>query len=253
MITFDGIRKAFGARHVLDGVTVNVAAARVTALVGPNGSGKTTLIKILLGLTHPDAGVISIGGTPVDVTGSYRSQVGYMPQAANFPSHLRVGEIVELVTALRGGQARDESLLDAFGLRADWDRPVGTLSGGTRQKLNASIAMMFAPSVLVLDEPTAGLDPVAAATLRDRVRRERDRGRAVLITSHVLSELEELADDVTFICDGTVRFAGSIAQLREATGESRVEPAIVSLMRSVRRADPVSDSAVAPGVATEPG
>ena len=235
MITFQGIRKAFGVRQVLDDISLDVAPGRVTALIGPNGSGKTTLIKILLGLARPDAGAVRVNGVDLDAAGAYRSAVGYMPQAARFPEHLRVREVFDLVTALRPGAARDEELIDAFSLAADWDRPVGTLSGGTRQKVNAAIAFLFHPSILVLDEPTAGLDPIAAGVLRDRIRRDREEGRTVIVTSHVLSELEELAQDIAFLCEGRLRFVGSTPELLARTGAAHVEPAIAVLMRESQR------------------
>lgn len=246
MITFDGVRKAFGERTVLDGIALDVGSARVTALVGPNGSGKTTLIKILLGLSRPDAGSVRIAGVELDADGGYRRNVGYMPQAAKFPDHLRVREVVGLVTALRPGAARDEELLAAFALDQDWNRPVGTLSGGTRQKLNAAIAFLFGPSVIVLDEPTAGLDPIASGVLRDRIRRDQAAGRTVIVTSHVLSELEELAQDIAFLCEGRLRFVGSTPELLARTGAARVEPAIAVLMRESRAQEP----AVAHGAGT---
>lgn len=235
MITFQGVRKAFGDRRVLEDVSLDVQPGHVTALVGPNGSGKTTLIKILLGLARPDAGVIRVNGVALDAAGRYREEVGYMPQAAKFPEHLRVREVFDLVTALRPGAARDEELVEAFKLASEWNRPVGTLSGGTKQRVNAAIAFLFRPSLLVLDEPTAGLDPISAGILRDRIQREREAGRTVIVTSHVLSELEELAQHVAFLCEGRLRFVGSIAELLARTGATRVEPAIAALMRDSRR------------------
>ena len=235
MITFEGIRKAFGDRQVLHDVSVDVEPGRVTALIGPNGSGKTTLIKILLGLARADAGRVHVNGVELDSAGAYRATVGYMPQAAKFPEHLRVREVFDLVTALRPGAPRDEELVESFMLDREWNRQVGTLSGGTKQRVNAAIAFLFRPSLLVLDEPTAGLDPISAGILRDRIQRERDAGNTVIVTSHVMSELEELAQHVAFLCEGRLRFVGSIAELLARTGAKRVEPAIAALMRDSRR------------------
>lgn len=251
MISFSGVRKSFDDRVVLEDVTLDVHRGRITALIGPNGSGKTTLIKVLLGLARPDAGTVRVNGVPLDAVGAYRSDFGYMPQAAKFPEHLRVREVLDLVTALRPGAPRDEEILEAFALRQEWDRAVGTLSGGTRQKLNAAVAFLFAPSILVLDEPTAGLDPVSSAMLRDRIRRDRDAGRLVIVTSHVLSELEELAQDIAFLCDGRLQFAGSVAKLFSSTGASRVEPAIASLLKQSRISGPVGNAPPAGSPAPE--
>jgi Cu-processing system ATP-binding protein len=114
------------------------------------------------------------------------------------------------------------------------DKFVGTLSGGTKQKVNAVIAFMFRPSLLILDEPTAGLDPLSANVLKEKIRAVRREGRSVLITSHIMTELETLADDVAFLCDGRLRFAGSVAALLDRTGERSLEEAIAGLMRTER-------------------
>ena len=250
MITFEGIRKAFGDRQVLHDVSVDVEPGRVTALIGPNGSGKTTLIKILLGLARADAGRVHVNGVELDSAGAYRATVGYMPQAAKFPEHLRVREVFDLVTALRPGAPRDEELVESFMLDREWNRQVGTLSGGTKQRVNAAIAFLFRPSLLVLDEPTAGLDPISAGILRDRIQRERDAGNTVIVTSHVMSELEELAQHVAFLCEGRLRFVGSIAELLARTGAKRVEPAIAALMRDSTR-HPVTSIPVSIGATPE--
>lgn len=205
MIALDGIRKSYGSRAVLDGVSLALLPGRITALVGPNGSGKTTLIKLILGLVRRDAGRVLIDGVPIDAEGHYRARIGYAPQAPRFPDNLAVGEVIAMLRALRPGAAVDDALLDAFGLRAEWSTPVGTLSGGWRQKVSGACAFLFSPDVLILDEPTAGLDPVANTILKSAIRAARGAGRTILISSHILSELEELADDVAFLCDGRLR------------------------------------------------
>ena len=242
MISLTGIAKRFGPLDVLREVSLEVRPGAVTALVGPNASGKTTLIKIVLGLTRPDRGSVRVNGADADADGQYRKALGYMPQAAHFPENLRVRDVLALVSALRPGEARDEELMASFGLAAEMDKKVGTLSGGTRQKLNAAIAFLFRPSLLILDEPTAGLDPVASGVLKDKIRRAREEGRTILITSHVMSELEELADDVAFLCDGTLRFSGAVAALLERTKQPKLEGAIGALMRSVRATPPAVPS-----------
>ena len=241
MISFLGLRKRFGALDVLRDVSLDVRPGAVTALVGPNASGKTTLIKILLGLTRADAGDVRIDGGAADIPGAYRSSLGYMPQAARYPENLTVRDVIELVVALRPDAARDEELIGAFGLELAMGKKVGTLSGGTRQKVNAAIAFLFRPAMLILDEPTAGLDPVASGILKEKIRRAREGGCTVLVTSHVLTELEELADDVAFLCDGTLRFAGSVTALLRRTGQVRLEAAVAALMLS-ERATPEKES-----------
>lgn len=234
MIALDGLRKAYGGRTVLDGISMTIAPARITALVGPNGSGKTTLIKLILGLARADAGRLFVDGEPADAEGRYRARLGYAPQAPRYPANLSVGELFAMLRALRPGAAIDDAPIADFGLRAEWETPIGTLSGGWRQKVSLAAAWLFRPDLLILDEPTAGLDPIAAGLFKHALRAARAEGRSVLVTSHILSELEELADDIAFLCDGRLRFAGPVPALLRETGLRRLEPAVAALLRGVR-------------------
>jgi len=232
MIELRGVTKAYGPLVVLDGVDLHLAQGRVTAVVGPNASGKTTIIKSILGLVRPDGGEILVGGTPVGRSPEYRKAIGYMPQIVRFPGNLTGAEITRLLQDLRDCEAdEDTDLVEAFDLLADLDRPLRTLSGGTRQKVNATIAFRFGAPMMILDEPTAGLDPVASEVLREKIIRERQAGRTFLITSHDMAHLEAVADDVAFLLNGQVRFTGSVSDLKSATGEHRLQPAIAALMR----------------------
>ena len=225
------IRKRFGRLTVLDGVTASIASGRVTAVVGPNASGKSTLIKCVLGLVRPDAGAITVLGTSAGRDPGYRKHVGFMPQGAPFPENLTGREVLDLVKALRPTDEVDPDLVYRFGLEPELDKPVRLLSGGTRQKLNAAVAFLFRPALLILDEPTAGLDPLASGVFKDKVKEVANEGVSVLLTSHVLSEVEELADDVLFLLDGQIRFQGTMEDLRRMTGEQRLERAVSRLMR----------------------
>jgi Cu-processing system ATP-binding protein len=231
-VRIEGVRKRFGRLEVLRGVDIAVAPGRVTAIVGPNAAGKSTLIKAILGLVRPDAGRVRVDGEPAGADPRARGRIGYMPQAARFPDHLTGREVLTFLRRLRGDPPDpDLALVDAFGLGPGLDRPVHALSGGTRQKLNAAVAFLFRPSLLVLDEPTAGLDPVASAVLKDRVLAAPAAGTTVLLTSHIMSEIEELAEDVVFLVEGQVRFRGAVADLIAGTGERRLERAIARLLR----------------------
>jgi Cu-processing system ATP-binding protein len=230
MIQLKGIRKRFGAVHVLDGIDLDLRAGRVTAIVGPNGAGKTTLIKSLLGLTRPDSGVVSIDGTTTDREGTYRAAIGYMPQIARYPDNLTGADLFAMMADLRRMRARDVELVESLGLSDHLDKPLRVLSGGTRQKINAALAFLFAPRILILDEPTAGLDPASSAVLKDKILAERALGRTFIVTSHVMSELEEVSDDIALLVEGRIRFSGPVADLKRLTRQLNLERAVARFM-----------------------
>ncbi len=231
MIRVTGLTKRFGALHVLRGLDLEIGEGRVTAIVGPNGAGKTTLMKTILGLTRSDGGEILVDGERVSDDPCYRSNVGYMPQIARFPENLTAAELIAMVRDLRGNDAAvDDDLIERFRLAEQLRKPLRTLSGGTRQKVNAVLAFLFRPSLLVLDEPTAGLDPVSSGILKDKIAEVRDSGRTVIVTSHVLSELDAFADDIAFLVDGRLRYAGSVHDLKLSTRQLSLERAIAQVM-----------------------
>jgi len=229
-----GVSKRYGRARVLAGLDAAIRRGRVTALIGPNAAGKSTLLKCILGLVRPDEGTIHVNGVRVTGDSAYRRSIGYMPQRAAFPDNLTGEEAIALLRRVRGPEAAiDFELIDRFGLGGELRKRVHTLSGGTRQRLNAVAAYLFRPSLLILDEPNAGLDPVANDILKQKILDSTRAGATHVITSHVLSELEELADDVLFLIEGRVRFCGPLDVLREATGERRLERAVGSLMAEV--------------------
>jgi Cu-processing system ATP-binding protein len=240
-----GVTKAYGPLSVLQGIDLDIEPGQITAIVGPNASGKTTFNKIVLGLVRPDAGTVRFDGTLVNGTSAYRRRIGYMPQAARYPENLCAHDVLAMLTDLRGRHVtRDEELVERFQLDAIMRAPLRTLSGGMRQRVNAALAFLFTPDLLILDEPTAGLDPISSSTLKDKMLCERANGRTFIITSHVLSELQELSDRIVFLLDGRVRFSGSQHALQEITGEATLERAIASLMQSA----PVPGHLMAPRV-----
>ena len=232
MIEISKLTKRFGDHEVLRGVDLTVERGRVMGIVGPNGAGKTTLIKTLLGLCQPTSGDILLDGRSiVGKEASYRAHIGYMPQIARFPENLTALELFEMVRDLRGTQGvLDAALLRGFALESQLDKPLRVLSGGTRQKVNACLALLFQPSLLVLDEPTAGLDPLSSAMLKDRILELQSEGVTVLVASHIMSELEEMCDDVAFLLDGVTRYAGPIGDLTSMTHQANLERAIAALM-----------------------
>lgn len=233
MIQVRGVSKRFGAVQVLRDIDVDIPRGEVTAIIGPNASGKTTLNRILLGLVRPDAGEILFDGESIIGESAYRARIGYMPQAARFPENLCAGDVLEMIANLRPSpQLRDNELLATLSLGPILRTPVRQLSGGTRQRVNAALAFLLQPELLILDEPTAALDPVSSGVLKDKIRKERANGRTFIMTSHVLSELEELADRIVFLLDGTVRFAGRTDDLLRETGERGLERAVAAMMRT---------------------
>jgi Cu-processing system ATP-binding protein len=235
MVEIDGLEKAFGALKVLNGVDLSIKGGEITAIVGPNAAGKTTLIKCIVGLVLPDAGDIRIQGVSIRGRWEYRQHIGYMPQVPRFPEHLSLYELIRLVRGIRGVHAKaDAGLLQGFGLDAVLHRPLRVLSGGMRQRVNAVLALLFDPDILILDEPTAGLDPIASSRQKDRILAERSRGKAIVVTSHVMSEVEELADRVVFLLEGQIGFDGTPETLRTQTGEPKLERAIAQLMQRHR-------------------
>ena len=233
MIEIHGLRKRYGALQVLDDVDLVIHPGRVTAVVGPNAAGKTTLIKSVLGLTRPDSGTIHVDGREIDASGDYRAKIGYMPQIARFPDNLTGADLFAMMSDLRSDAApRDEELIGSLGLQTQLHKPLRVLSGGTRQKVNAALAFHFSPSMLFLDEPTAGLDPISSSIVKDKIGSERNRGRTFVLTSHVMSELEELADDIAFLIDGRIRFSGPIHDLKRITRQLSLERAIAYVLET---------------------
>ena len=231
MIQISGLKKRFGKLEVLKGIDATAVAGRITGIVGPNAAGKTTLIKSVLGLTRPDAGEIRVNGTRVNGDESYRRYIGYMPQMARFPSNLTGLELLAMLRDLRPDVARaDDDLVDALSVAPEMGNKLSDLSGGTKQKINAIAAFLFNPSLIILDEPTAGLDPRSSSILKDRILTDRGKGRTFVITSHIMSELEELADDLIFLSEGRIGFAGSIHEIKKLTCQANLERAVAELM-----------------------
>jgi len=231
MIEFKNISKSFGSLTVLDNISGEFPENKITAIVGHNGSGKTTLIKCILGLDQLDNGSIKINGTEINGNPEFRKMIGYMPQIARFPENLNARELIAMVADLRDNISNEsDSLIDYFQLYDSLDKPLGQLSGGTKQKVNAVIAMMFDPKVLILDEPSAGLDPVSSQQLKKSVLEKKKQGKSVLITSHILSELQELADYLIYLLDGKIFFKGTVETLIEQSGQPTLESAIAKMM-----------------------
>jgi len=236
MIRVEKLEKTFGKLHVLKGVDAQFEPGQVISVIGPNGSGKTTLIKCILGMVIADKGKIFLNGT--DIAGSfvYRNNIGYMPQIGKYPENMKIGQMFAMMKDIRRQKSLDEELLYEYALDKIFDKSMHTLSGGTTQKVSASLAFLFNPEVLILDEPTAGLDPLATEILKAKIQKAKGEGKCVIITSHIMSEVEEMADKIMYLFEGDINFYKSIADIKSETGEQKLGMAIAQIMRKQQHA-----------------
>lgn len=239
MIRIEHISKRFRKLQVLTDITASFDQGQVVSLIGPNGSGKTTLIKTILGMVRPDSGRIEVNGKPVNGDPAYREQIGYMPQIGRYPDNMKVGQLFRMMQDIRNlsEEQTDRELVEQFGLTGIAGKSMRTLSGGTRQKVSAALAFLFSPSVLILDEPTAGLDPLAAEILKAKILAEKQKGKLILITSHILSDIDELTSHVMYLQEGKMQFLKDLETLQEETGEIRLGKAIARIMRGEQFSD----------------
>ncbi len=230
MIEIKGIKKKFGKLEVLKGFDFSLSGGNITAVLGPNGSGKTTLIKSILGLVIPSAGEISFDGKSIHKDWEYRRQIGYLPQIARFPENLQVNELFNLIEDIREEKGNLEELIQVFELEDFLNKRLRQLSGGTRQKVNIILTFMFDCPVYILDEPTTGLDPIALIRLKDLILKKKQKGKTFLITTHIMSLVEELADELMFLLEGKVYFRGTYLQMMEEQNEENLERAIAKIL-----------------------
>jgi len=231
MIIANNVTKQYGKLKALDNVSVKCNKGECVILIGPNGSGKTTLIKCILGMAIPDSGFITFNNKNISKDWEYRAAIGYMPQIGKYPENMTIGQVLGMMKDIRSGvHALDEDLIASFKLNTLMNKRMGTLSGGTTQKVSAALAFLFNPAVLILDEQTAGLDPIASEIFKEKIITEKEKGKLILITSHVLSDLDDLVSEVIYMQDGKLCFHQSIDLLREDTGEEKLAKAIASIM-----------------------
>jgi len=231
LIELKNIEKTFGKYQVLKDISLNIEPGKITAIVGPNGSGKTTIIKSILGLVKPDKGEILINNKSVIKEHLYRKDIGYMPQVASFPDNLTVTEVFNMISDLRKQSVNgNANLVNILQLESEMNKKIKTLSGGNKQKVSACIALMFDPKIIILDEPTAGLDPVASANLKKKIIEQRDAGKTIILTSHIMAEIEELSDNILFLIEGKIVFDGTLKNLVELSGQAKLENAIAAMM-----------------------
>jgi Cu-processing system ATP-binding protein len=233
MIRIENIYKRYRKLQVLNNISAIFQKGQVVSLIGPNGSGKTTLIKCILEMVKPDSGKIFIDEQLISSDPSYRNSIGYMPQIGRYPDNMKVGQLFRLLQNIRNipDEKSDKTLMQQFELEKIFEKPMRTLSGGTRQKVSAAVAFLFNPPVLILDEPMAGLDPLASEMLKEKILAEKKKNKLILITSHVLSDLDEIITHVMYMQDGKMQFFKDIETLQEETGELRLGKSIARIMK----------------------
>jgi len=215
-----GLRKTYGSVTALHGVDLEVREGELFGLLGPNGAGKSTLVKAACGLVRPTRGTVSVAGAPAGTTAA-NAALGYLAELFRFPDWCRADELLELHQRLSGsggGAAERASLLEEVGLAEVAERRIGTMSKGMQQRLGLAQALIGSPKLLLLDEPTSALDPAGRRLVRALLERLRDRGVAVLLNSHLLSEVELVCDRVAIIAGGAVVAAGRPEELSQAGG-----------------------------------
>ena len=230
--------KNFGKTTALKDVSLQLEKGQSVAFIGPNGSGKTTLIKCILGLVRPDEGRIWVNELSAQENFLYREHIGYMPQVGRYPDHMKVNQVLSLIREIRHddtGASLDQGLMEAFDLSGMMDKPMHALSSGMRQKVSAVIAFLFDPPILILDEPTAGLDPLSNEVLKEKIQRQRERDKLILLTSHILSDLDDITSDVLFIQEGEILFFKPLEQLKRETDAPRLSKAIAQIMKREKK------------------
>jgi len=235
MIRIKELTKTFGKFTALNNISLELNTGSVVSLLGPNGSGKTTLIKSILGLVIPEKGEIVINGQPIKNNWEYRSQIGYMPQIGRYPDNMTIAQVINMIKEVRADVTTyDEDLIYGLGINKVQDKTMRSLSGGTRQKVSACLAFLFSPDIFILDEPTAGLDPLSSELLKEKIIAEKKKGKLFLITSHVLSDLEGITSNVVYLQDGNIVFYKTIEEIQALTGENRLNKAVAVLMQQIK-------------------
>lgn len=230
MIEINNLYKRFGKVQVLEGVSLEIKGGGIFAILGPNGSGKTTLIKSILGMVIPQSGTIEIDNQPVKDQWEYRESINYLPQIARFPENLTVSELIGMIKNLRGKKANDQDLINLFGLAPYMDKKLGNLSGGTKQKVNLVLTFMFDCPLIILDEPTTGLDPVSLIHLKEIIQKEKEAGKTILITTHIMDFVDSMADEIVFLLEGNIYFKGAVTELKKKSSRNDLEHAIATIL-----------------------
>ena len=235
MIKIKNLTKKFNKFTALQNIDLECKKGHSIAFIGPNGCGKTTLIKCILGLNVVEFGDILVSGNSVKKNFLYREKIGYMPQIGKYPENMTIGQTIKMIQDNRKNVENiDTELLEAFELPKLYDKKMSTLSGGTTQKVSAVLAFMFHPEIIILDEPTAGLDPLASEILKNKIIKERKNGKLIIITSHLLSELDDMVNEIVFINEGKILVHQSVEDLKTETQQTKISDAITNILKNMR-------------------
>ena len=237
MIEVKNLTKKFSKFTALDDLNLTFTNSKSIALIGPNGCGKTTLIKSILGLNVIETGDILVDGKSVKDDYCYRKDIGYMPQIGRYPENMSIGQTIKMIKDTRkiSETHLDTELLENFELEKMYDKKMGTLSGGTTQKVSAVLAFMFDPKVIILDEPTAGLDPLASEILKNKIIKEKNRGKLIIITSHLLSELDDIVSEIVFMNEGKIIVQQSVTDLMTERKSEKISESIISILKEMKK------------------
>ena len=234
MITIKNLNKSYGKLHVLHNINLQLEKGQCIGFVGPNGCGKTTLMKCILGLATPQSGEVIVNGMNIQDNPSYRQHIGFMQQNSCFPENMSVRETFKTIEDVRSTNVTlDKELYEAYAIDKIAEKKTKTLSGGTSQKVNAALAFLFNPDILILDEPTASLDPLAANILKEKIVKEKDK--LVFITSHILSELEGIVTHIIFMGEGHILFFKPVDELLKETQQDNVSQAVMYYLKKSRK------------------
>ncbi len=237
MIDIQNLSKSYGKQTVLKDINLSFKSGQSIALIGPNGSGKTTLIKIILGLVIPDSGNIYVHEKDIRTGPEYRKEIGYMPQMSRFPEQMKVHQLFRLMKDIRSDVPENQydlSLYEFLNIDEIKNKNLGSLSGGMKQQVSAVLAFYFNPSILILDEPTAALDPISNEILKTKIRESLTENKLIITTSHILNDLEEICNHVVYLMEGKMAFNESIEALKEKTSENKLNKMVVALLQKNR-------------------
>lgn len=236
MIEIKNLTKKFNKFTALNQVNIRFNDGHSVALIGPNGCGKTTLIKCILGLNVVEDGDILVNNESVKEHYLYRKNIGYMPQIGRYPENMTISQTIQMIKDTRkvSESELDTELLEAFELESIFDKKMRTLSGGTTQKVSAVLAFLFNPGIIILDEPTAGLDPLASEILKNKIIKEKNKGKLIIITSHLLSELDDIVSEIVFMNEGKVIVHQSVEELMTERKTEKISESIISILKEMK-------------------